>query len=92
MPPPEIMAEIAALAPSYAGVTHEPPASRRDPAMAGAKTSTHPGTPILHVGKFARGMGKFTPIDHIPPAELPRDEYPMVMSTGRCCTTGTAER
>jgi formate dehydrogenase major subunit/formate dehydrogenase alpha subunit len=43
----------------------------------------HNGTPILHVGKFARGLGKFNPIDHIPPAEEPSNEYPMVMSTGR---------
>jgi predicted molibdopterin-dependent oxidoreductase YjgC len=28
-------------------------------------------------------LGKFTPIDHIPPAEMPDDEYPMLLSTGR---------
>jgi formate dehydrogenase major subunit/formate dehydrogenase alpha subunit len=43
----------------------------------------HPGTPILHIGKFARGVGKFNPIDHLPPAELPDDDYPFVLSTGR---------
>ena len=47
------------------------------------KGPDHPGTPILHVGQFARGKGKFMPIEHIPPAELPDDDYPMILSTGR---------
>ena len=38
---------------------------------------------MLHVGKFARGLGKFNPIEDIPPAEEPSADYPMVMSTGR---------
>jgi len=77
-----IMDEINALAPSYGGITH----ARLE---AGERLQwpctdeEHKGTPILHVGKFARGMGKFNPIDHIPPAEEPSEDYPMVMSTGR---------
>jgi formate dehydrogenase major subunit len=35
------------------------------------------------VGRFARGLGKFNPIDHVPPAEEPSPAYPFVMSTGR---------
>jgi predicted molibdopterin-dependent oxidoreductase YjgC len=42
-----------------------------------------PGTPILHVGKFTRGLGKFHVVDHLPPAELPNEEYPFVLTTGR---------
>jgi len=77
-----IMAEINALAPSYGGISH----ARLE---AGERLQwpctdeKHNGTPVLHVGKFARGMGHFNPIDHIPPAEEPSDDYPMVMSTGR---------
>jgi len=77
-----IMAEINALAPSYGGITH----ARLE---AGERLQwpctdeEHKGTPVLHVGKFARGLGKFNPIDHIPPAEEPSNDYPMVMSTGR---------
>ncbi|MBA4380282.1 MAG: formate dehydrogenase subunit alpha, partial [Anaerolinea sp.] len=78
----QIMAEIAALTPQYAGISHA--------RLEGGETlqwpcpnAEHPGTPILHAGKFPRGLGKFTPIEHIPPAELPDDEYPMVLSTGR---------
>jgi formate dehydrogenase major subunit/formate dehydrogenase alpha subunit len=78
----DIMKEIAALTPSYAGVSHER-LERGETFQWPVRDATHPGTPILHVGKFARGLGKFTPIEHIPPAELPDDEYPMVLSTGR---------
>lgn len=78
----EIMSEINAVAPSYGGITH----ARLD---AGERlqwpcpTAEHPGTPILHTKQFTRGLGKFMPIDHVPPAERPDDEYPMVMNTGR---------
>jgi len=78
----EIMAEINALTPSYAGVTHER-LERGERLLWPVKSLDHPGTPILHVGQFTRGKGKFVPIDHIPPAELPDDDYPMILSTGR---------
>jgi formate dehydrogenase major subunit/formate dehydrogenase alpha subunit len=80
--PEEIMLEIAALAPSYAGVSHAR-LRRGETFQWPVKDAAHPGTPILHVGQFPRGLGKFNPIEHIPPAELPDDEYPMVLSTGR---------
>jgi formate dehydrogenase major subunit/formate dehydrogenase alpha subunit len=77
-----IMDEINALTPSYGGITHarlEAGERLQWPCPA----QEHQGTPILHVGKFARGLGKFMPIDHVPPAEEPSEDYPMVMSTGR---------
>ncbi len=80
--PAEIMKEIAALTPSYAGVHYER-LERGETFQWPVKDATHPGTPILHVGQFARGRGKFAPIEYIPPAELPDDEYPMLLSTGR---------
>ena len=78
----QIMDEIASLTPSYAGVTHQR-------LLAGerlqwpVKSIDDPGTPILHIEKFSRGRGKFFAIDHVPPAELPDEEYPMLLSTGR---------
>jgi len=80
--PTEIMAEIAALAPSYAGVNHDR-LEKGETFQWPVRDTDHTGTPILHVGKFARGLGKFVPIEHILPAELPDDEYPMILSTGR---------
>ncbi len=78
----QIMDEVAALTPSYAGVSHER-LERGEQLQWPVRDLTHPGTPILHIGQFARGLGKFAPIDHIPPAEMPDDDYPMVLSTGR---------
>jgi formate dehydrogenase major subunit/formate dehydrogenase alpha subunit len=80
--PAKVMAEIAALAPSYAGVSYDR-LERGETLHWPVKDAAHPGTPILHVGQFTRGLGKFVPIEHIPPAELPDDEYPMLLSTGR---------
>ncbi len=47
-------------------------------------TERHPGTPFLHArGNFVRGKGLFHRVDYIPPAELPDESYPFVLSTGR---------
>ena len=78
----EIMVEIAALTPSYTGVSHAR-LERGERLQWPVKSADHPGTPVLHLGQFTRGKGKFMPIEHIPPAELPDDEYPMILSTGR---------
>jgi predicted molibdopterin-dependent oxidoreductase YjgC len=78
----QIMDEIAALTPSYAGVSHDR-LNLGQRLQWPVKDKDHPGTPILHVGQFARGKGKFAPIEHVPPAEMPDDEYPMLLSTGR---------
>ena len=42
----------------------------------------HPGTPFLHAGTFIRGKGLFQAIEHIPPAEMPDEEYPFLLSAG----------
>ncbi len=78
----QIMAEIADLTPSYAGVSHER-LERGERLQWPVKDKAHPGTPILHVGQFARGKGKFMPVEHVPPAEMPDDDYPFLLSTGR---------
>ncbi len=77
-----ILDEINALTPSYGGITHAR-LETGERLQWPCPTAEHTGTPVLHAGKFARGVGKFNPIDHIPPAEEPDDDYPMVMSTGR---------
>lgn len=44
---------------------------------------THPGTPIMHVGKPARGRALFYPAKYVPSAELPDETYPYLLTTGR---------
>ena len=78
----QIMDEIAALTPIYAGVSHQR-LEAGETLQWPVKDTDHSGTPILHVGQFSRGKGQFNPIEHIPPAELPDKEYPMILSTGR---------
>jgi len=78
----QIMDEVAALTPSYAGISHAR-LERGEQLQWPVRDASHPGTPILHIGQFARGLGKFAPIEHIPPAEMPDDHYPMILSTGR---------
>lgn len=80
--PSQVMDEIAALAPSYAGVSHAR-LENGDRLQWPVKGLDQPGTPILHIGKFTRGLGKFAVTSYIDPAELPNAEYPMLLSTGR---------
>jgi formate dehydrogenase alpha subunit len=89
----EIMDEIATNTPIYGGVHH----SRLIPdgLQWPCPSPDHPGTVYLHKGKFSRGLGRFHPVDFIPPAELPDDEYPFILSTGRILFhyhTGTMSR
>jgi formate dehydrogenase alpha subunit len=80
--PEMIMAEIAALTPSYSGVGYQR-LERGEQLHWPVHGMDHPGTPILHRGQFTRGKGKFHSIDHLPAKELPDAEYPMVLTTGR---------
>ncbi len=80
--PAQIMEEVAALTPSYAGVSHAR-LERGDQLQWPVPDASHSGTPVLHVGRFPRGRGKFHAIDHLPAVELPDAEYPLVLTTGR---------
>ena len=44
-----------------------------------------PGHDIVFGDRFPTddGRGRFTPADVLPPAELPDEDYPMVLTTGR---------
>lgn len=43
----------------------------------------HPGTPYLFAEDFPRGKGKFWALDYGTESELPDDEYPYHLTTGR---------
>jgi formate dehydrogenase major subunit/formate dehydrogenase alpha subunit len=78
----QIMDEIAAVTPSYAGVSFAR-LENGEQLHWPVKNLDHAGTPILHIGAFTRGKGKFHPTEHLDPKELPDDEYPFLLTTGR---------
>lgn len=91
--PSEIMDEIALLTPTYGGISYQ----RIDQVGLQWPCPDHnnPGTPILHTEKFSRGLGNFMPAEYCQSAELPDNEYPLLLSTGRCYFhyhTGTMTR
>ncbi|NTW07062.1 MAG: molybdopterin-dependent oxidoreductase, partial [Syntrophaceae bacterium] len=74
--------ELSVLAPSMAGIKYS--RLENDGLQWPCPTEDHPGTPTLHKdGKFTCGLGVLKAIDYIPPAEVPDEEYPLVLSTGR---------
>ena len=78
----QVMDEIAALTPSYHGISH----ARLDAGESlqwPCPDSAHPGTPIMHANGPVRGRALFYPAAYAPAAELPDDEYPFILSTGR---------
>jgi predicted molibdopterin-dependent oxidoreductase YjgC len=60
----QIMAEIAALAPIYAGVSHERLANG-ERLQWPVESPEHPGTPLLHSGAFSRGVIKWAPVEQV---------------------------
>jgi len=91
--PSAIQDEIASLTPSYGGITYD--RLEGGGLQWPCPDAEHPGTPYLHKGRFARGLGKFHAVEFLPPKELPDDAYPFVLSTGRILQhfhTGTMSR
>jgi len=88
-----IFKELTSVTPIYAGMSHARLVS--DGLQWPCPEAQHPGTPILHVGKFSRGFGKFNPVKANDPAEQPDEEYPLILTTGRVLYhyhTGTMTR
>jgi predicted molibdopterin-dependent oxidoreductase YjgC len=77
----EIMEEIATVTPIYRGISHDRLDSYGLQWPCG--DGSHPGTPILHQGKFSRGRGKFHAVEYKPPAESVSTGYPLILTTGR---------
>lgn len=78
----QIMDEIASVTPSFGGISH----ARLDAGESlqwPCKDKDHPGTPIMHVGHPARGKALLYPAEYKPSQELPDEEYPFILMTGR---------
>jgi formate dehydrogenase major subunit len=80
--PSEIMDEIAALTPTFAGVSFsllDSAGSLQWPCNESAPL----GTPIMHVGSFVRGLGNFVETPFIPTEERTTRRFPLILTTGR---------
>jgi predicted molibdopterin-dependent oxidoreductase YjgC len=79
--PSQILDELGSVSPEYAGVKYD--RLEKDGLQTPVWDESHPGTPHLFTESFPRGRGKFHPLEFIPSVELPDDEYPFILSTGR---------
>jgi formate dehydrogenase major subunit len=80
--PSQIMDEIARLTPTFAGVSFEKldalgsvqwPCNEKAPE----------GTPVMHIGGFVRGKGKFIITEYVPTDERTGPRFPLLLTTGR---------
>jgi formate dehydrogenase major subunit len=80
--PSQIMDEIAALTPTFAGVSYDRleelgsiqwPCNERAPE----------GTPVMHIDAFVRGKGKFVITEYVATDERTGPRFPLLLTTGR---------
>jgi formate dehydrogenase major subunit len=80
--PSEIMAEIARVTPTFAGVSYEK--LERLGSLQWPCTSDMPeGTPIMHIDRFVRGQGYFALTEFVPTEERTGPRFPLLLTTGR---------
>jgi predicted molibdopterin-dependent oxidoreductase YjgC len=79
--PSQVLEEMGRLVREYAGVKYRrlEPEGLQTPVL----DDSHPGTPFLFSEQFPRGKGKFHPLEYSPSAEMPDEEYPIILTTGR---------
>jgi formate dehydrogenase major subunit len=83
--PSEIMDEIARLTPGFKGVSYallDGLGSVQWPCNDAAPL----GTPIVHIGGFVRGKGKFMMTEYVPTDERTGARFPLLLTTGRILT------
>ncbi|MGH2606691.1 MAG: molybdopterin oxidoreductase family protein, partial [Anaerolineales bacterium] len=79
--PSEVLDEMGRLVPEYAGVKYY--RLEKEGLQTPVWDENHPGTPYLFAESFPSGRGKFHPLEYRPTVEMPDDEYPFILTTGR---------
>ena len=81
----EIFEEIRRCVPQYKGISYQRLKQNVGGIHWPCPAEDHPGTPTMFLQKFNTpdGLGHFQVVEFKPPAELPDDEYPYVLTTGR---------
>ncbi|MEQ8700319.1 MAG: formate dehydrogenase subunit alpha, partial [Bauldia litoralis] len=80
--PSEIMDEVAALTPSFAGVSFDK-LDRLGSIQWPCDEAAPEGTPVMHIDGFVRGKGRFVITEYIPTDERTGPRFPLLLTTGR---------
>jgi len=80
--PGEVMDEIAATTPTFAGVTYDL-LDREGSVQWPCNDKAPLGTPVMHVDGFVRGRGRFIRTDYIATDEKTAPRFPLLLTTGR---------
>ena len=80
--PSEIMDEIARLTPTFAGVSFAKLDALGSIQWPCNDAAPH-GTPVMHIGKFVRGKGRFMLTEFVPTEERTGARFPLILTTGR---------
>ncbi|MDW8326336.1 MAG: formate dehydrogenase subunit alpha [Anaerolineales bacterium] len=79
--PEEVFREMASVATMLKGITYR--RIEKTGLQYPVPDENHPGTPYLFAETFPSGRGRFFPLEYVPVAEPPDDEYPFILTTGR---------
>jgi formate dehydrogenase major subunit len=80
--PSQIMDEIAALTPTFAGVSFDK-LDRLGSVQWPCNDAAPEGTPIMHIGHFVRGKGHFVLTEYVATDERTGPRFPLLLTTGR---------
>jgi formate dehydrogenase major subunit len=80
--PAQVMDEIAATTPSFAGVSYEL-LEEKGSVQWPCNEKAPEGTPIMHVDGFVRGRGRFITTEYVATEERTGPRFPLLLTTGR---------
>jgi predicted molibdopterin-dependent oxidoreductase YjgC len=72
---------MGSVVPEYAGVKYQ--RLEEHGLQTPVWDDQHPGTRFLFAETFPSGKGKFHPLDYVPSVEMPDEQYPFILTTGR---------
>ena len=80
--PSDIMDEIAALTPTFSGVSYQ--RLEQEGSLQWPCNDANPnGTPIMHTDEFVRGKGFFAVTEYVATDEKVNKRFPLILTTGR---------
>jgi formate dehydrogenase major subunit len=80
--PSQIMDEVAMTTPSFAGVNYAKLDAEGSVQWPCNEAAPH-GTPVMHIGGFVRGKGKFILTEYVATDEKTGPRFPLLLTTGR---------